>query len=87
MTSTIEAVRAEALFASPLQASERPSGDVVRLMVVLTERELGRKGCAELVAAEFGDHPETAVTRMRWALDTVHAVCPGPQRSSLPQAA
>jgi hypothetical protein len=27
----------------------------------------GPLGCAERVAQEFGDHPEAAVTRMRWA--------------------
>jgi len=27
------------------------------------------KGCAELMAAEFGEHPERAAERMRWACD------------------
>jgi hypothetical protein len=30
-------------------------------------RAFGRRGCAERVAQEFGDHPETAGPRMRWA--------------------
>jgi len=32
---------------------------------------LGRRGCAAAVAQEFGDHPETAVARMRWVRDQV----------------
>jgi hypothetical protein len=61
------AVRAEALFASVLQRSERPSPGQVRKAVAAAERAYGGRGCAELVAQEFGDHPETAVERMRWA--------------------
>ncbi len=37
---------------------------------------LGSDGCAAIVAQEFGDHPETAVRRMRWvrrAMDTAYA--------------
>jgi hypothetical protein len=34
-------------------------------------RKLGGRGCAELVAQEFGDHPDTAVARMRWARTVV----------------
>lgn len=60
-------VRAEALFASVLQRSDRPSPGQVRKAVAAAERAHGGRGCAELVAQEFGDHPETAVERMRWA--------------------
>jgi hypothetical protein len=34
------------------------------------------RGCAAQVAGEFGDHPETAVTRMAWAIATVGEVYP-----------
>jgi len=27
----------------------------------------GPRGCAARMAQEFGDHPETAAARMRWA--------------------
>jgi hypothetical protein len=30
-------------------------------------RTFGPGGCAERVAQEFGDHPDSAVGRMRWA--------------------
>ena len=65
-TST-SAVRAEALFASVLQRSDRPSPGQVRKAVAAAVRAYGARGCVELVAQEFGDHPETAVERMRWA--------------------
>ena len=34
-------------------------------------RNFGVGGCAAQVAQEFGDHPDTAVTRMRWARHAV----------------
>jgi hypothetical protein len=61
------ALRAEALFASVLQRSDRPSPGQVRKAVAAAIRAYGGQGCAELVAQEFGDHPETAVERMLWA--------------------
>ena len=61
------AVWAEALFVSVLQRSDRPSPGQVRKAVAAAVRAYGGRGCAELVAQEFGDHPETAVERMRWA--------------------
>ena len=38
---------------------------------------LGDVGCAAKVAQEFGEHPETAVTRMRWARAEVAGVFGG----------
>jgi hypothetical protein len=64
---SIGAVRADALFASALQRSDQPSPGQVRQAVAATVRAFGSRGCAERVAQEFGDHPEIAVTRMRWA--------------------
>ena len=74
MPSTIEAVRAEALFVSILQSAERPAADRVRQAVASALRREGIRGCAARVALEFGDHPETAVTRMVWALAMVRLV-------------
>jgi hypothetical protein len=76
MSNSFEAVRAEALFVSTLQCSEVPAADQVRRAVAGTLRQLGIRGCAVQVAGEFGDHPDAAVTRMRWALDTVRAAYP-----------
>jgi hypothetical protein len=76
MPTTFEATRAEALFVSCVQSSERPSPEQVRTAVATTLRKLGIRGCAAQVASEFGDHPEIAVTRMVWALATVRTVYP-----------
>lgn len=66
---------ADVLFASCLQPSDRPTAGRVREAVRLSLRlHGGRAGCAAAVAAEFGEHPETAVTRMRWALALAAAV-------------
>ncbi len=70
---TSEALRAEALFASALQPSASPSPDQVRHAVATTLRRLGARACAARMAGEFGDHPDTAVARMSWALATIHA--------------
>jgi len=61
------AVWADALFASMLQRSDEPSAGQVRKAAAAAMRAYGGQGCAERVAQEFGDHPETAVARMRWA--------------------
>jgi len=73
MPNSFEAVRAEALFVSTLQSSDVPAAEQVRRAVAATLRQRGIRGCAEQVAGEFGDHPETAVCRMRWALATVRS--------------
>jgi hypothetical protein len=61
------AIRADALFASALQRGDHPSAKEVRQAVAAAVGAFGERGCAGRVAQEFGDHPETAVTRMRWA--------------------
>ena len=74
MQTMLETARAEALFASSLQASDRASADGVRSAVAATLRRLRVEGCVAQVAVEFGDHPDTAVRRMAWALATVRRV-------------
>ena len=64
---SISAVRADALFVSALQRGEQPSAGQVRQAVASAVRAFGPPGCAGRVAQEFGDHPETAAARMRWA--------------------
>jgi hypothetical protein len=78
MPGTFEAVRAEALFVSALQPSGSPSPDQIRRAVAATLLRLGVRGCAAQVAGAFGDHPDTAVTRMSWALATVNTVYSAP---------
>ena len=64
---SVSAVRADAVFASDLQHRDEPSAGQVRQAVAAAIRAFGCPGCAGRVAQEFGDHPETAVIRMRWA--------------------
>jgi hypothetical protein len=74
---TLESVRAEALFVSHAQRSDELTTEQVRAIVLETVRRYGTRHLAALVAAEFGEHPETAVRRMSWALGTVRAAYPG----------
>jgi hypothetical protein len=68
---SIDAARAVALFASVLQCSDEPSAVQVRQAIAAASSELGDLGCAACVAQEYGEHPETAVRRMRWARTAV----------------
>ena len=63
--------RTGALFASDLQRSQQPTAEIVRNAVSATIRRLGCTGCSALVAQEFGEHPDAAVGRMRWARSAV----------------
>ena len=72
------AVWADALFASMLQRSDGASAGQVRKAITAAVRAYGSRGCAERVAQEFGDHPETAVARMRWARGVVGELFPAP---------
>ena len=64
---TTSSIRADALFVSALQHGDHPSAKEVRQAVAAAVETFGQHGCAGRVAQEFGDHPEAAVTRMRWA--------------------
>lgn len=71
-TDALTAARAEALFTSPLSTGSRPSGPAVDDAIRAAVRSHGSvRGCAADVAAEYGDHPELAVPRMRWARTVV----------------
>jgi hypothetical protein len=71
-------VWADALFASMLQRSDEPTAGQVRQAVAAAVRAYGSRGCAARVAQEFGDHPEAAVARMRWARGMVGEVSAAP---------
>jgi hypothetical protein len=72
------AVLADALFASALQRSDAPTASQVRQAVTTAIRAFGGGGCAGRVAQAYGEHPETAAPRMRWARAAVAAAFPGP---------
>ena len=71
---SIRSLQADALFASALQRSDVLSISQVRRAIAVALDGYGAPGCAGRVAQEFGDHPETAAVRMRWARATVAAL-------------
>jgi len=85
---SVSAARADALFVSALQRSEEVSTGQVRQAVASAVRAFGSRGCAERVAQEFGDHPDTAVARMRWArmvaAETFGGSGPRPDHATVP---
>ena len=82
----ISMVGADALFVSVLQGSDKPDARQVRKAIAAAVHAYGGRGCAQRVAQEFGDHPETAVARMRWARAVAGEVFtpppPGPAQDS-----
>jgi len=70
-STDITAFGADALFVSALQRSDAPGADQIRQVIDAAVRAFGYSGCAGRVAQEFGDHPETAAARMRWARETL----------------
>jgi len=85
-SASASSIRADALFASALQRSDRPGPGQVRRAIAGAVARYGHSGCAARVAQAFGEHPETAVTRMRWARTTV-ADAFGAARPALARAA
>jgi len=61
------ALQADALFASALQRGDELNAWRIRQAIIVSLDAYGAGGCAGRVAQEFGDHPETAAARMRWA--------------------
>ena len=83
---TTSTTRADALFASSLQRSDKPTPAQVHQAIAAALAAFGIQGCAARVAQAYGDHPETAVLRMRWARATVTRA-PGPRQAHLSFAA
>jgi hypothetical protein len=99
---TISTARADALFASPLQRSDQPTVAQVHQAIAGALAAFGIRGCAARVAQAYGEHPETAAPRMRWARATAtraavtrpsnagrggEACVPGPRQARLSRAA
>ncbi len=68
---SVSFTRTDALFASTLQRSDEPSAVQVKQAIAAATRAFGDLGCAARVAQEYGEHPEAAATRMRWARTAV----------------
>src|SRR5262249_12830895 len=70
---------AQAVFVSHIATGSQPGPAHVLAAV---EESRGRcaclGGCEPLVAQEYGDHPDTAAPRMRWALQLAHTMSPSP---------
>ncbi|HEX8630369.1 MAG TPA: hypothetical protein VF755_19590 [Catenuloplanes sp.] len=80
ITTTVNALAADALFVSHLQPSQDAPVEAVQAAITAMILLHGSDGCAAAVAAEFGDHPEAAVRRMLWARAMVCAAArPRPQ--------
>lgn len=77
MTDLLTAARAEALFTSDLVTGSEPTraeiGAAIRRAIL---RNGGSRGCAGTLACAYGERPETAVPRMRWALRQILAAYP-----------
>jgi hypothetical protein len=84
---SIRAFQADALFASTLQRSDEVNVCQIHQAIALSLDTYGDAGCAGRVAQEFGDHPETAAARMRWARATVAVLDSQPVRWMQPIAA
>ena len=84
---SVHVLQADALFASALQRSDELSVSQIRQAITATLDGYGVAGCAGRVAQEFGDHPETAAARMRWARAAVAALDRQPRPGMRPAAA
>lgn len=80
-TDMLTAARAEALFASDVPMHSVLTRDEFRAAIrSALVRYHGVRGCAAEVAMAYGDCPETAAPRMRWARQVVRSVCGVPAR-------
>nr|WP_211247640.1 hypothetical protein [Cryptosporangium arvum] len=69
MRSQLLSARAAALFASDLPTGSRPGHAAVRAAIAASVRTCGgTRGCVAALATAYGDCPEVAAPRMRWAL-------------------
>jgi hypothetical protein len=66
-----DVVLAEALFVSSLDRRETYSDAAIRRAVIEALRRNGVRECVAQVAQEYGEHPDTAAARMKWALACV----------------
>ena len=71
MTTTLDAVRAAALFAGDLQPSQHPCPPLVRRTVAAVLDRYGAAWCTVRLAEEFDRNREAAARRLAWALRVV----------------
>ncbi len=84
MTTILDRGRAEALFCCDLSVSvpltKMQATAAIRAAV---RTKGGVRECACTVAQEYGDHPDTAAARMRWATEAVDALFGRSARSEI----
>ena len=84
-TNPLTAARAAALFVSDLSAAGQPTGVLVEAAIKHSlQTHGGARGCAADVAAAYGDYPELAARRMRWAIGLIEDLYqrPTPRRAA-----
>ena len=62
---SVHALQADTLFVSALQRSDELNASQIQRVGMMALHACGGAGCAERVAQEFGDHPETAAGIIR----------------------
>ena len=81
MRSQLLAARAAALFASDLPTGARPAPSAVAAVIAASVHACGgTRGCVAMMAAAYGDYPETSAPRMRWALSVASLMAAGATR-------
>lgn len=89
-SNLLPAARVAALFASTLSASRPPTpAEVDQAIQESVRAHGGIRGCCAEMAAAYGDYPQSAVARTRWARLAVAAAYPprSGRRGSTPRAA
>ena len=76
MIGTVTDFTAEAVFASTLQPSRPVSAAEAWAAVTEAIGRYGTQGCVEILAAAYGEHPEIAAPRMRFARELAAALSP-----------
>ena len=67
-TDLLTSARAAALFASDVSTTEQPSRAQADAAIMDALRAYGgTRGCTAVLAAAYGDYPDLAPSRMRWA--------------------
>ncbi|MET7419984.1 hypothetical protein [Dactylosporangium sp. NPDC005555] len=78
MIGTVTEFVAEAVFASDLQPSQDVTPAQVWAAVTTAVTRHGAQGCVEILAAAYGECPETAAPRMRFARALADTLIPAP---------
>ena len=78
MIGTVTTYTAEAIFASTLQPSQPVAPAEAWAAVTEAITRYGARGCVDILAREFGDHPETAAPRMRFARELAATLTAAP---------